>query len=493
MKYYLLLCFLLSSLFAFSQGKIAPGVVWNDKSGVPINAHGGCVLFDNGFYYWFGEDRKGELSNGVSCYKSRDLYNWVRVGLALTTSGELKDDNNDIGKGRTLERPKVLYNKNTKKWVMWSHWETGKDYGAARVCIATSDKIEGPYKLYKTYRPNKHDSRDQTVFQDTDGKAYQFCSTDMNTNINVALLSDDYLEPTPTETKILKGQRYEAPSIFRVGDSYFGLFSGTTGWDPNPGRSAYTTKILGDWTEGFNFAVDPQKQVSYQSQSAYVFKVEGKDKAYVYIGDRWNPKDVGASLHVWLPISMRSGYPTVKWYDSWDLSVFDDMYRYKRAKAIVPGNVYGLLEKQSNRLVSKPADGFIIGDDDDAINLNLTFIATKTPDVYQLKDSKTKKFVESLFGTLRLSAENNTDTQNWQFNLQPDGYYKIKNVKDGKYLSVSGASTFKGTNLYLTDLSDTAPQDFGVYFDSKSHQYEEADIFSPAYTADNQKLINKQQ
>ena len=136
----------------------------------------------------------------------------------------------------------------------------------------------GPYVLYKTFRPNKNESRDQTLFVDTDGKAYHFCSTDMNTNMNIALLRDDYLEPTPTETKILKGLKYEAPAIFKVGDMYFGLFSGCTGWEPNPGRSAYSTDILGNWTTGNNFAVDKLKQVTYNSQSCYVFKVEGKEK-----------------------------------------------------------------------------------------------------------------------------------------------------------------------------------------------------------------------
>lgn len=42
---------------------------------------------------------------------------------------------------------------------------------------------------------------------------------------------------------------------------------------------------------------------------------------------------------------MRSGYPVVKWYNQWDLSIFDKMYRYKRAEKIINGNIYSLLEK----------------------------------------------------------------------------------------------------------------------------------------------------
>ena len=58
----------------------------------------------------------------------------------------------------------------------------------------------------------------------------------MNTNMNIALLRDDYLEPTPTETKILKGLKYEAPAIFKVGDMYFGLFSVAQAGSPIPGK-----------------------------------------------------------------------------------------------------------------------------------------------------------------------------------------------------------------------------------------------------------------
>lgn len=477
MKFIVIFVCFIGISFSFSQNKIKPGEQWNDNDGVPINAHGGCVVFDKGMYYWFGEDRTGSVSNGVSCYKSTDLYNWKRMGLAMESKGPFSKDNNDIGKGRLYERPKVLYNKMTMKWIMWSHWENGTDYSEARVCVAISDRPEGPYKLYKTYRPNNHDSRDQTLFKDTDGSVYHFAATDVNQNILITLLQDNWLEPTTTETKVLKGEKYEAPSIFKVGDTYFGFFSHATGWDPNPGRLAYSKNILGDWHGAGNFAVDELKELTYKSQSAYVFKVEGKENAYVYMGDRWNSKNVGASTSIWLPVSMRSGYPTVRWYDSWDLSVFDDMYRYKRAKTVVGGNIYFLLERQSNRLVSKPQNGFTIANDDDNINLSLEFVKTNTPNVYKLKNPKTGKFMDSMFGSLRLSTENSADSQNWEFSLQEDGYYKIMNVADGKYLSISGNSTFNGANLYLADLDDRGSQNFGVYFDSKNYKYEEAKIF----------------
>ena len=175
---------------------------------------------------------------------------------------------------------------------------------------------------------------------------------------------------------------------------------------------------------------------------------------------------------------MRSGNPVVKWYDQWNLNVFNDMYRYKRAESIVPNNTYSLLEKVSDRLVSKPVNGFSIADDNDEINLSLEFIKTDIPNVYKLKDIKTGKFMESLFGTLRLNPEKDDTTQCWIFNLQEDGYYHIQNAKDKKYITVSGSNTFNGTNLYLTDYSKKLMQEFAVYFDSYKYKYKEANVFS---------------
>ncbi len=79
--------------------------------------------------------------------------------------------------------------------------------------------------------------------------------------------------------------------------------------------------------------------------------------------------------------------------------------------------------------MSKPTNGFSIADDDDDINLSLEFIKTNIPNVYKIKDTKTGKFLESLFGTLRLNSEKKDDAQCWVFNLQEDGYYQIQNLK----------------------------------------------------------------
>ncbi len=485
---YICLLFLLNlfcgNINAQERTKFTPGQEWNDVNGKHINAHGSSILLHNGKYYWYGEDRTGMKSNGVSCYSSEDLYNWKREGMALSATGTPREDLNDISDGRLLERPKVIYNTQTGKFVMWSHWEKSSgNYSAARVCVATADTPEGPFSLYKTFRPQNSESRDQTLFLDSNGKAYHICSTDMNRNTLISLLSKDYQEPTCQMNKILIDRQCEAATILREGDCYFGLFSGCTGWAPNPGRIAYSFDMLGEWNyPGMNFAVDANRSTTYRSQSACVIKLENKEKAFIYVGDRWNPKDVEHSTQIWLPISLRSGYPTVRWYDEWDLSVFDNMYRYKRASDITKGHKYVLLEKNSNRLVSYSGKGiFSIEDDNDTLNLTIQFIRTKQPNVYKIKCTQTGKYIDTANDTLYLGKANNANTQLWQLELQHDGYYKIKNLGTAKYLSVSNAETQAGTSLSLSATSGKDSQAFAVYFDSSKYHYPAADIFSKEY------------
>ncbi len=483
---------------------IRPGQTWNDTSGSSINAHGGCVVYSDGYYYWFGENRSKNKSDGISCYRSKDLISWTRLSRAVQPSGTMTDENRDIASGRTLERPKVIWNEATQKWVMWIHWENGDDYGQAKCAVCTASKVEGPYTLVDVFRPNGCDSRDQTLFLDADGQAYHAYSTNMNSNTNIERLTPDFLAPEPDYAVQLKGRRYEAAAIFRAGDCYYGLFSGCTGWNPNPGRFMWTYDLMNetwqapadfrasDGSTGINFCVDNGKSNTYQSQSNFVFAVPGKDKCFIYMGDRWNSSDIQNSKHVWLPLSVRSGYPTVQWYDSWDLSVFDEMYRFKRLKQPTDGAEVYLLEKYSNRLVSRPKASLTIENDGNA-NLLLVLHTTDKPYTYKIEDKAQGKYLESLFGTTRWSDLNDHTAQEWVLWLEEDGYYRIQNAADGVCLSVSGNTTEAGTAIYLSEANKSVHQSFGLYFDSKTHtDYDEADMYSKAYREANRAAMQEQ-
>ena len=102
-----------------------PGKIWTDTKGVAINAHGGGVLFHEGTYYWFGEHKvegtRGNRSHvGFHVYASENLLDWRDEGIALAV-----DDSpgSEIPTGSVMERPKVIYNARTGKFVMWFHLE----------------------------------------------------------------------------------------------------------------------------------------------------------------------------------------------------------------------------------------------------------------------------------------------------------------------------------------------------------------------------------
>lgn len=478
-----------------------PGQIWNDTSGKAINVHAGYIVYEDGYYYWIGDSRTGNECNGVGCYRSKDLYNWTNRGLIIPLSGKISEDNWDLAKGRNLYRPKILYNELIKKWIVWAVWEN-MEVTITKSCRLVSDHIEGDYDLYDISCVNGILSRDYTLFKDdTDGRVYFIGAVNTNADILGVQLNDDYLDGTSNASIILDGVKYEAPAIFKMYDMYFGLFSGCTYWKPNRSRWAYSYNMLEGWSyervftdvtgSGIEFCVDDVKGTTYDSQSAFVFKVGGDDQKLVYVGDRWDENNLESSKQVWLPISMRSGYPTIHWYDEWDLSIFDNMYRFKRTKFIEDKRQYFLLDRNSNRFVSRSKSSFLLENDGNT-NLCFTFYATDDPYVYKLKDNKTGQYVESVFGTLRLSEENDKTTQLWTFLLQEDGTYKIKNDVGEYYLAISGSSTFVGSTIYLGREKDA--RCFGVYFDSKIYpEDEEAALFTKDYRQNNLVLIKEQE
>ncbi|MHC4199199.1 MAG: glycoside hydrolase family 43 protein [Planctomycetota bacterium] len=330
-----------------------PGAVWPDTDGVHINAHGGGMLHRDGTYYWFGEHKiEGSVGNkahvGVSCYSSKDLHAWRNEGTAL----EVTDDPaSDIAAGCVLERPKVIYNEKTSKYVMWFHLELrGQGYRSARSGVAASDRVTGPYTFIESFRPNRgvwpgnaaekerepgernflardfhlgQMARDMTLFVDDDGKAYHLYASEENCTMHVSLLTDDYLRPSGKYGRIFIGRHMEAPAVFKCGGRYWFMGSGCTGWRPNAARSAVADSMWGPWRELGNPCVGAEAGTTFDSQSTYILPVAGRKDAFIYMGDRWRPRNAIDGRYVWLPVRFEGERFVLSWLDRWDLSFFD--------------------------------------------------------------------------------------------------------------------------------------------------------------------------
>ena len=244
----------------------------------------------DGGYIWYGEDktRNGKPIDGIHCYTSPDLYNWTDRGIVLYTHDVVPDKLNGSGDGiepnaegladlkawaelsapsdsvtqeqidmakafvaayqtssgydeenlakafkylytgyGIAERPKMLYNETTKKYVLVWHADGPNDenitkylkdgtspsrYSRASMGFAVSDTPYGPFKLvnvqrmnYKTggdYDTNQGMARDMTVFLDDtdinkDGvkDAYAVYSSESNKYMYISLLNSDYTGP----------------------------------------------------------------------------------------------------------------------------------------------------------------------------------------------------------------------------------------------------------------------------------------------------------
>lgn len=340
---------------------------WFDDNGAHIQAHGGAVVsaqelgVEGGdvvtgeeagrtVYYWYGEDRSNGYhgSPGVHAYKSYDTLNWTDEGVVLRSVSDaaeleseyfdtLYDTVDDAGQPRTdristlnyhlntsdaaelttiFERPKVLFNETTGKWVLWWHSDGqttagGSMYARSMAGVAVSDSPTGPFRLTGVYRmPNRTDykacisaavpgqARDMTVFQDDDGTAYIVYSSEENRSLYVAELdaaytnvthttdvdmanagqySDDgrypYLFADGTADAPVRGEDFqivkecgmlEAPALFQHGGKYYAVASGATGWAPNPQTYHTADSILGTWIRGVE-TDDVYENVAYNS------------------------------------------------------------------------------------------------------------------------------------------------------------------------------------------------------------------------------------
>lgn len=371
LKYSIIISLLCSFVFG-QNNSFEPGKVWKDTDGVHINAHGGGVIFVDGTYYWYGEFKtEGKGGNtalkGVSCYSSKDLYNWKNEGIALKVK---EDPNSEITKGCIMERPKVVFNKKTGKYVMWFHLELkGKGYDAARAAVAISDSPKGPFTYKKSCRPNKgvwpmdfkdefksasadernlkswspewitaikngmlvrrdfkkgQMSRDMTVYVDDDEKAYLIHSSEENLTLHISELTDDYLDFTKKWIRMAPAGHNEAPAIFKKDETYYMITSGCTGWDPNEARSFKSKSIWGPWESLGNPCVGKDAELTFHSQSTYIFPVQGKKDQFIFMADRWKPDNPIDGTYIWLPINCTEEKPILKWLDNWNLAYFTE-------------------------------------------------------------------------------------------------------------------------------------------------------------------------
>lgn len=256
-------------------------------------------------YYLVGEDKtNGTAFQNVNCYSSPDLVQWTYVGalLSRTSSG-------DLGPSRVVERPKVVFNAKTKKYVLYMHIDSSS-YGEAKVGVATGDSVCGKYTYLNSFQPLSHQSRDMGLFVDDDGSGY-LLSEDRENGLRIMELADDYL--SVASSTYLWSDSIEAPALLKLNGRYYMFGSKLTGWAPNDNVYSTSTSLTTGWSAWATFATAGSN--TYTSQTNFVLPV-GSDAA-IYLGDRWVSSNLMASTYVWLPLTISGTTVTMANAESW--------------------------------------------------------------------------------------------------------------------------------------------------------------------------------
>lgn len=348
---------------------IKPGQVWLDTDGKRIQAHGASVFYENGTFYWYGEDKehtdgKSKIWTwGVRAYSSTDLYNWKNEGLIIKP--DLNNKKSPLYPARRLDRPHIIFCKKTGKYVCWLKFNDKTTFA-----IMTADNILGPYEMAKgEFRPfgKKVGDFDLAVDEET-GKGYLYVEVDHKALIS-AQLTDDYLDvqgdyKTHYENIRPPFTREGTTHFLRNGKHYL-VTSGMTGYIPNPSESAISDNWQGPYTVQGDPHVDDDSCASFNSQISAIFKHPEKKDLYIAIADRWVPEFVvtkeryewlkrvigsnydkqykatirekmqlmktplmgrantSISDYVWLPIEFDGDKVLIRWHDEWRVEDYE--------------------------------------------------------------------------------------------------------------------------------------------------------------------------
>lgn len=353
-----------------------PGELWLDTAGKPIQAHAGSLIAVGDTFYWYGENKEftdgksGIESWGIRFYSSKDLYNWTDLGPLIAP--DVDDPDSPLSPAVFPERPHILFNEETGKFVAWIKIRgKGPQYRA----VLQADQITGPWEMvHRELRPAGMAAGDFDLVQDPDtGQTVMYFEHDHKEIVAIDL-TEDYLNVTDRYTRHLPGKppySREAPAAFWHDEKLYLTSSALTGYFPNPTRVAVASGLHEPFTDLGLLHANDRTETSFGSQISDIFKVPGKQNLYIALADRWLPHlwrdpqfqsgelsrlvrsaitkataqprqemtpeersaithaaaltgvDTSVSRYVWLPITFEDGRPTIHWRDEWKLSDFD--------------------------------------------------------------------------------------------------------------------------------------------------------------------------
>lgn len=335
-----------------------------DTGGRKVEAHAGAILYEDGRYWLYGEDKshtdgKNKIWTwGVHCYSSTDLMNWRDEGLIIPP--ETQDPQSWLHPGRHLDRPHIVHCQATGKYVCWLKYS-----GTTEACfgVLTAERLLGPYAFVRTaFRPFGKEVGDFDLLEE-EGQTYLYF-TEGHSGIVACRLTEDCTDVQPGYVRYYEHLTVpyvrEGVALVRHAGRRYLFTSGMTGYISNPTEVALLDEPMGKITVLGNPHVGDPSGASFRSQISTIIPIHGRDNVYLVLADRWIPslsmnarktekmmralaacmsRDYRATLmekarlaflpwncdkvntslsrYVWLPMTFEDGMPVIQWQDSW--------------------------------------------------------------------------------------------------------------------------------------------------------------------------------
>jgi hypothetical protein len=252
---------------------------------------------------------------------------WKNEGVVLHVVKNDRTD--DLAYGGILERPKVVFNRKTKEFIMYFKLKLMEEdqkyavHGSPMYYgVAVSDSPSGPFVYSHKYLVGPEGSGDFTLFEDDDGQVYLFCAKKPNHLMGFIKLDSNYMNTTGGFTPLdQNATEFEAPAVFKANGLYYVFGSGTKGYHPTVSRMAFAKNIDGPWTlVSAGYARGENKDITFGGQVTYVIPVNNKAETYIVAMDRWRPTHPYLASYLWLPLQFdENGIPFVEFMDRWAL------------------------------------------------------------------------------------------------------------------------------------------------------------------------------
>jgi len=323
----LILLLVIALLFVWTSSekvKISNLEPRRDTDGVWMDIHDGKVVAVDGIYYYFGgsygfcREPDGDsgcnptsigscgfqTNHNVTLFTSKDLKNWKNEGSVFQTARDHPVP------GSILFCPKVLFNKQTKMWVLWYNWIAGT-FDRSYYSIAVSSTPTGPFKVVNSnLKTLKFDNAgDFNLFQDDNNDAYVIYTSKLqgpepSHQMSLEKLAPDYLSSLPnTSTGYFGNSFVEAPAMFKRDGLYYTVFGTCCCYCKGGGPvTYYTSKTpLGPYQQHEVISAN----IPSQQTDIWPFFTKNNKVEYMWIGNRWQSAPdrlKGHDFQFWSPI-----------------------------------------------------------------------------------------------------------------------------------------------------------------------------------------------